>query len=43
MKKKILGLKPVFKKNGSITAANASSINDGAAAVLLGSKILILP
>ena len=36
--KKILGLKPVFKKNGSITAANASSINDGAAAVLLGSK-----
>ena len=36
--KKILGLKPVFKKNGSITAANASSINDGAAAILLGSK-----
>ena len=36
--KKILDLKPVFKKNGSITAANASSINDGAAAVLLGSK-----
>ena len=36
--KKILGLKPVFKKNGSITAANASSINDGAAVVLLGSK-----
>ena len=36
--KKILSLKPVFKKNGSITAANASSINDGAAAVLLGSK-----
>jgi len=28
-------LKPVFKKNGSITAGNASGINDGAAAVTL--------
>ena len=28
-------LKPVFKKNGTITAANASKINDGAAALLL--------
>lgn len=32
---KIPGLKPVFKKDGTITAANASSINDGAAAVVL--------
>ena len=28
-------LKPVFKKDGSVTAGNASGINDGAAAVLL--------
>jgi acetyl-CoA C-acetyltransferase len=32
---KIATLKPVFKKDGTITAANASSINDGAAAVVL--------
>lgn len=32
---KIPHLKPVFDTNGTITAANASSINDGAAAVLL--------
>jgi acetyl-CoA C-acetyltransferase len=29
-------LKPAFDKNGSITAANASTINDGAAALLIG-------
>lgn len=28
-------LKPAFKKHGSVTAGNASSLNDGAAAVLL--------
>ena len=28
-------LRPVFDKEGTITAANASSINDGAAAVLV--------
>ena len=28
-------LKPVFKKNGTVTAGNASGINDGAAAVIL--------
>ena len=28
-------LKPVFKKDGTVTAGNASGINDGAAAVLL--------
>ncbi len=32
---KIPSLKPVFKKDGTITAANASSINDGAAALVL--------
>ncbi|MBI5070814.1 MAG: acetyl-CoA C-acetyltransferase [Deltaproteobacteria bacterium] len=32
---KIPTLKPVFKKDGTITAANASSINDGGAAVVL--------
>jgi acetyl-CoA C-acetyltransferase len=32
---KIPTLKPVFDKNGVVTAANASSINDGAAALLL--------
>jgi acetyl-CoA C-acetyltransferase len=32
---KIPGLKPVFKKEGTVTAANASSINDGAAALVL--------
>ncbi|HZY05918.1 MAG TPA: thiolase family protein [Anaeromyxobacteraceae bacterium] len=32
---KIPTLKPVFKKDGTVTAANASSINDGAAAVVL--------
>lgn len=31
---KIPGLKPVFDKNGSVTAANASTINDGAAVVV---------
>ncbi|HEV8513496.1 MAG TPA: acetyl-CoA C-acyltransferase [Cyclobacteriaceae bacterium] len=32
---KIPGLKPVFTKEGTVTAANASTINDGAAAVIL--------
>ncbi|TXH98601.1 MAG: acetyl-CoA C-acyltransferase [Pseudomonas sp.] len=40
-------LKPAFKKDGSVTAGNASSLNDGAAAVLLMSadkaKALDLP
>lgn len=34
---KIPALRPVFKKDGSVTAANASSINDGAAALVLAS------
>jgi acetyl-CoA C-acetyltransferase len=32
---KIPTLKPVFKKDGTVTAANASSINDGACALVL--------
>ena len=35
---KIPGLKPVFKKDGTVTAANASTLNDGAAALVLMSK-----
>jgi acetyl-CoA C-acetyltransferase len=35
---KIPTLSPVFKKDGTVTAANASTINDGAAAVVLMSK-----
>ena len=35
---KIPTLKPVFKKDGTVTAANASSISDGAAAVVLMSE-----
>lgn len=34
---KIRELKPAFKKDGTITAANASTIDDGAAAVVLAS------
>ncbi len=32
------GLKPVFKKDGTVTAGNASGINDGAGAVVLASS-----
>lgn len=35
---KIASLPPVFDKNGTITAANASNINDGASALILMSK-----
>jgi acetyl-CoA C-acetyltransferase len=35
---KIPTLKPVFKKDGMVTAANASTLNDGAAALILMSK-----
>jgi acetyl-CoA C-acetyltransferase len=35
---KMPGLKPAFKKDGTITAANASKIDDGAAAVVLASE-----
>jgi acetyl-CoA C-acetyltransferase len=32
---KLAGLRPAFQKDGTVTAGNASSINDGAAAVVL--------
>lgn len=35
---KIPGLNPVFKKEGTVTAANASTLNDGAAAVVVMSR-----
>ncbi|MEO9967693.1 MAG: acetyl-CoA C-acyltransferase [Reichenbachiella sp.] len=35
---KIPSLRPVFNKDGSVTAANASTINDGASALVLVSK-----
>ncbi|MFD1001269.1 acetyl-CoA C-acyltransferase [Ohtaekwangia kribbensis] len=35
---KIPGLKPAFTKEGTVTAANASTLNDGASALLLISK-----
>jgi acetyl-CoA C-acetyltransferase len=31
----LAGMKPAFKKDGTVTAGNASSINDGAAALVL--------
>src|SRR5215472_11593179 len=34
---KIAGLKPAFQKDGTVTAANASKINDGAAALVVAS------
>ncbi|WP_291736785.1 acetyl-CoA C-acyltransferase, partial [Leisingera sp. F5] len=35
---KIPALKPAFRKDGTVTAANASSISDGAAALMLASS-----
>ena len=35
---KLAGLRPAFKKDGSVTAGNASGINDGAAALVMMSK-----
>lgn len=35
---KLAGMRPAFKKDGTVTAANASGINDGAAALLLMSE-----
>ena len=35
---KIPSLRPVFEKDGTVTAANASTMNDGASALLLASK-----
>lgn len=38
---KLQMLKPVFKKNGTVTAGNAASLNDGAAMVLLASEKML--
>jgi acetyl-CoA C-acetyltransferase len=38
MFEKIPGLRPVFEKEGTVTAANASTINDGAACIILASE-----
>lgn len=35
---KIPSLRPVFEKDGTVTAANASTMNDGASALVLASK-----
>jgi acetyl-CoA C-acetyltransferase len=35
---KLASLKPAFSKDGTVTAANASSINDGASALVLASE-----
>ncbi len=35
---KIPSLRPAFKKNGTITAANASTLSDGACALLIGGE-----
>lgn len=35
---KLAGMRPAFKKDGTVTAANASGINDGAAALLIMSE-----
>ncbi len=35
---KIAGLRPAFDKDGTITAANASTLNDGASALILASE-----
>ena len=38
---KIPNLKPVFSKEGTVTAANASTINDGAAALVIASELAL--
>mgnify|MGYP001854055158 CR=1 FL=1 len=35
---KVAKLRPAFKKDGTVTAANASGINDAAAALVVMSK-----
>jgi acetyl-CoA acyltransferase len=38
---KLGALKPIFRKDGSVTAGNSSGINDGAAAVLVASEAAV--
>lgn len=37
----LAGLKPAFKKGGSVTAGNSSSVNDGASALAIASENLV--
>ena len=37
-KEKVSSLRPAFQKDGTVTAANASSLNDGASALILASE-----
>ena len=37
----LAGLRPAFRKDGTVTAGNASGINDGAAAVVLASEAVV--
>lgn len=41
MFEKIPSLRPVFEKDGTVTAANASTMNDGASALVLASKNMV--
>ncbi len=36
---KLASLRPAFKSNGTVTAGNASGLNDGAISVLIGSEV----
>ena len=38
---KLASLKPIFRKDGSVTAGNASGVNDGAAALLVASRAAV--
>ena len=38
---KLASLKPAFTKDGTVTAGNSSGINDGAAAMLLASEMMV--
>jgi 3-oxoadipyl-CoA thiolase len=38
---KLASLKPAFAKDGTVTAGNSSGINDGAAAILLASELMV--
>jgi 3-oxoadipyl-CoA thiolase len=38
---KLASLKPAFEKDGTVTAGNSSGINDGAAAMLLASEMMV--
>ena len=38
---KLAALKPIFRKDGSVTAGNASGVNDGAAALLVASRTAV--